>query len=766
MCTKTHSWWWRRDDFIAKPYKHWEVLKKAIEELLLKCTSSHPYEELYRIAYTMVLFNHGDALYEGLKELINQHLQTRIREAVVESIKARCFFEILNRVWTDYSKSMIMIKDILLYFDRRITKPNIETVRQLGMRIFREQIVEYPVINEQLKATFIGMLSLHRQKNISEWIDMKNVCQMLIELSTFGRDYYEHQFEGLCLRKTASFCRHANQILRAENGACIYEQKVIKVLAENVQRIECCLDQITAEKMIKMLYEEVISRNMSPIVELEDSSMVFMLRNDRIGDLHCLYDLLRRVPNGHKTMENTMSRFLHTKGIAAIASDHTKHQQQPGEVSEAVGDVLNPITFIQNLIKLKEHLDRFLTEAFDNDREFMHRIQSDLEHFLNLSPKAAEYLSLYIDDTLKKGTRMLDENEIEVVLSRALALFRLLREKDMFEKYYKQHLAKRLLLQKNVSVDAEKSVISKLKPECGTHFTSKIERMFLDIELSNTIMNDYSNPTELDLSVRVLTSSIWTTNQTPMCTLPRSAEQAFRQFEQLGMADVAAFFYPTGPTKTNCIVAADQQETGDAMRSSFSSKSAPAMSWREEQQKLLTVTTYMMCLLVRFNHRAKMTYEQLLKETQVPDRELKRCLQALSMSKQSQRILCRHGTAKDIESADEFCVNDQFSSKLMRVKIQMVSDRGETESERSDTRAKVDNDRKLAIEAAIVRVMKTRKKLLHDDLVAEVANQLKTRFLPDPSCIKKCLESLTEREYLERDKSNLKMKVAGFVMSS
>uniref|UniRef100_A0A183BVP6 Cullin domain-containing protein n=1 Tax=Globodera pallida TaxID=36090 RepID=A0A183BVP6_GLOPA len=145
MCTKPHSWWWRRDDFIAKPYKHWEVLKKAIEELLLKCTSS-------------------------LKELVNQHLQTRIREAVVESIKARCFFEILNRVWTDYSKSMIMIKDILLYFDRRITKPNIETVRQLGMRIFREEIVEYPVINEQLKATFIGMLSLHRQKNISEWL--------------------------------------------------------------------------------------------------------------------------------------------------------------------------------------------------------------------------------------------------------------------------------------------------------------------------------------------------------------------------------------------------------------------------------------------------------------------------------------------------------------------------------------------------------------------------------------------------------------------
>ena len=76
-------------------------------------------------------------------------------------------------------------------------------------------------------------------------------------------------------------------------------------------------------------------------------------------------------------------------------------------------------------------------------------------------------------------------------MDKALVLFRFLLEKDVFEKYYKQHLVKRLLLQKSLSDDAEKSMISKLKTECGCQFTSKIEGMFRDMELSSTIMNDY-----------------------------------------------------------------------------------------------------------------------------------------------------------------------------------------------------------------------------------------------------------------------------------
>lgn len=55
------------------------------------------------------------------------------------------------------------------------------------------------------------------------------------------------------------------------------------------------------------------------------------------------------------------------------------------------------------------------------------------------------------------------EQEIETVLDKTMVLFRYLLEKDVFERYYKTHLAKRLLLNKSVSDDFEKNMISKLK---------------------------------------------------------------------------------------------------------------------------------------------------------------------------------------------------------------------------------------------------------------------------------------------------------------
>lgn len=66
-------------------------------------------------------------------------------------------------------------------------------------------------------------------------------------------------------------------------------------------------------------------------------------------------------------------------------------------------------------------------------------------------------------------------------------LLRFIHGKDVFEAFYKKDLAKRLLVGKSASVDSEKSMLSKLKAECGAGFTSKLEGMFKDMELSKDI---------------------------------------------------------------------------------------------------------------------------------------------------------------------------------------------------------------------------------------------------------------------------------------
>ena len=72
-----------------------------------------------------------------------------------------------------------------------------------------------------------------------------------------------------------------------------------------------------------------------------------------------------------------------------------------------------------------------------------------------------------------------------------------------------------------------------------------------------------------------------------------------------------------------------------------------------------------------------------------------------------------------------------------------VSGTKEKDEERKETRVRVDNDRQPLVEAAVVRIMKSRKMLDHNALVAEVVKQLSTRFIPSPGFIKKRIEERT-----------------------
>lgn len=61
-----------------------------------------------------------------------------------------------------------------------------------------------------------------------------------------------------------------------------------------------------------------------------------------------------------------------------------------------------------------------------------------------------------------------------------------LQAKDVFEAFYKKDFAKRLLMDKSSSIDIEKSMIAKLKAECGAQYTSKLEGMFKDEQVSHS----------------------------------------------------------------------------------------------------------------------------------------------------------------------------------------------------------------------------------------------------------------------------------------
>ena len=59
----------------------WALLKNAIQEIQKKNNSGLSFEELYRNAYTMVLHKHGEKLYSGLQEVVNEHLVKKVNNS-------------------------------------------------------------------------------------------------------------------------------------------------------------------------------------------------------------------------------------------------------------------------------------------------------------------------------------------------------------------------------------------------------------------------------------------------------------------------------------------------------------------------------------------------------------------------------------------------------------------------------------------------------------------------------------------------------------
>ncbi|KAJ2444101.1 hypothetical protein IWW46_002196, partial [Coemansia sp. RSA 2440] len=129
---------------------------------------------------------------------------------------------------------------------------------------------------------------------------------------------------------------------------------------------------------------------------------------------------------------------------------------------------------------------------------------------------------------------------------------------------------------------------------------------------------------------------------------------------------------------------------------------------------------------------------------------LTRQLQSLACAKY--KILSKTPASRDVGPNDKFAFNNNFKSAQYRIRIPVVAAKAsvETEKEKSESMAAIGLERQYVVEAAIVRIMKTRKQMVHEQLVTEAIKQLSARFLPTPKLIKESIGRLIDREYLQR----------------
>ncbi|MCO5563664.1 hypothetical protein L7F22_017311 [Adiantum nelumboides] len=725
----------KKKTFKIEPFKHkveidpkyaertWSILEDAIHEIYNHNASGLSFEELYRNAYNMVLHKYGDKLYAGLVKTMTQHLKDMAKS--VEGSQGGLFLEELNRYWAEHNKALQMIRDILMYMDRTfVPNYNKTPVHELGLNLWRDNVVRSPKIKVRLLDTLLELVHRERTGEVINRGLMRNVTKMLMDL---GPAVYQDDFEKPFLVAAAGFYRLESQEFIEFCDCGDYLKKAEKRLYEEIERVSHYLDSKSESKITAVVEKEMIASHMNRLVEMENSGLVSMLIDDRYEDLGRMYSLFKRVSTGLVLVRDVMTVHLRDTGKQLVTDPER---------------LKDPVEFVQRLLDEKDKYDKIITSSFNNDKTFQNALNSSFEYFINLNARSPEFISLFVDDKLRKGLKGVSEDDAESILDKVMMLFRYLQEKDVFEKYYKQHLAKRLLSGKSVSDDAERSLIVKLKTECGYQFTSKLESMFLDMKTSkdtmqgfNTMLAASDNSDNPTLSVQVLTTGSWPTQSGASCNLPT---------EILNICDKFKTYYLSTHTGRRLTW---QTNMGTAdLKATFG----------KGQRHELNVSTYQMCILLLFNSVDRMTYKEIEQTTDIPSLDLKRCLQSLACVK-GKNVLRKEPMSKDISEDDVFVFNDKFSSKFYKVKISTVAAQKESEPEKQETRQKVEEDRKPQIEAAIVRIMKSRRVLDHNNIVSEVTKQLQIRFLPNPAVIKKRIESLIEREFLERDKIDRKL---------
>jgi hypothetical protein len=119
------------------------------------------------------------------------------------------------------------------------------------------------------------------------------------------------------------------------------------------------------------------------------------------------------------------------------------------------------------------------------------------------------------------------------------------------------------------------------------------------------------------------------------------------------------------------------------------------------------------------------------------DPELKRTLQSLACAKY--KVLLKSPKGKDVNTTDTFSFNADFKDKQKRIKINQIQLK-ETKEETKTTHERVAADRHFETQAAIVRIMKSRKVISHAELIAEVITATKRLGVLQPAEIKTNIE--------------------------
>uniref|UniRef100_A0A3Q4HAQ5 Cullin-5 n=1 Tax=Neolamprologus brichardi TaxID=32507 RepID=A0A3Q4HAQ5_NEOBR len=388
--------------------------------------------------------------------------------------------------------------------------------------------------------------------------------------------------------------------------------------------------------------------------------------------------------------------------------------------------------YVEQLLTLFNRFSRLVKEAFQDDPRFLtardkayKAVVNDATIFklelpmkqkgvgLKTQPesKCPELLANYCDMLLRKTplSKKLTSEEIEAKLKEVLLVLKYVQNKDVFMRYHKAHLTRRLIL--DISADSE------------------IEENMVEW-----------------LRVGILNAGAWSrSSEKVFVSLPTELEDLIPEVED---------FYK-------------KNHSGRKLHWHHLMSNGIITFKNEVGQYDLEVTTFQLAVLFAWNQRPRerISFENLKLATELPDAELRRTLWSLVAFPKLKRQVLLYDPAvsspKDFAEGTLFYVNQEFSliknSKVQkRGKINLIGRlQLTTERMREEENEGIVQLRILRTQEAIIQIMKMRKRINNAQLQTELVEILKNMFLPQKKMIKEQIEWLIDHKYIKRDETDI-----------
>ncbi|TDL23149.1 Cullin-domain-containing protein [Rickenella mellea] len=732
----------------------WKFLEEGVDHIMTKLqtgVSYSKYMSLYTVSYNYCTSSRmhgndgglggrtaganlmGSDLYNKLTKYLVAHLKT-VRDNS-DSLVDEALLRYYAKEWDRYTTGANYINRLFTYLNRHWVKREKDEGRKGVYTVYTLALVQWKQyffmhVHQKNQKLAGAVLRLIEQQRNGETIDqglVKKVVDSFVSLgldetdtNKASLDVYKEYFETPFLNATEKYYKNESEAFLAENSVSDYLKKAEERLKEEEDRVERYLHTTTRKTLVAKC-EHVLIREHSETMWEEFQKL---LDFDKDEDLQRMYSLLSRIPEGLEPLRKKFEEHVKKAGLSAVA-------KLGGEGGAAV-DALDPKAYVDALLEVHRKNSETVTRSFRGEAGFVASLDKACREFVNRNSatgssttKSPELLAKHADALLRKNNKLAEEGDLEGALNQVMVLFKYIEDKDVFQTFYTTKLSKRLIHGVSASDESEASMISKLKEACGFEYTNKLQRMFTDMSLSKDLTDQFkermaqAHPEDSDLSfsIMVLGTNFWPLNAPnndfviPKEILPTYDRfQRYYQAKHSGRKLTWLWNYSKNELRTNYL----------------------------NQKYILMTSSYQMAVLVQYNVNDTLSLDELVTATAISKDILGQVLALLVKAK----ILINDET-------DQYDLNPNFKSKKIRVNLNQPI-KAEVKAESTDVLKTVDDDRKYVIQATIVRIMKARKTMKNQPLIQEVISQIQQRFKPNIQDIKKAIDTLLEKEYMER----------------